>query len=386
MRLRLCLFLAAISAALFALPARSARRPRYGGGLRMEIAASVSSLAAEDLSAAETGPIGARLYDLIYPARNLNSSSTGSPAGPFQVVDWDPGRQLKLMASTEYSGSRPFVDSIEIQMGRSAKERLLDVELGKADIVEIPAEEARRAAESGVRLSTSPPDELIALVFVAGRPLAKDVRVRQALAQLVDRTSIANFILQKGGEVAGGLLPQWLSGTAFLFSTVADASAAKEQWSRIPGSPKISVGYDSGDGLEQAIAERIAVNAHEAGIPAGVTALAAYSSTIARADARLIRLPMTALMPREALVGLLGRLGPLTQVNYALQPGGSPEELYNCERTVLGDYRVIPIVWLPQVYGLSDRVRDWKAPGPGEAWPLADVWLDDATRAISNSK
>jgi hypothetical protein len=28
------------------------------------------------------------------------------------------------------------------------------------------------------------------------------------------------------------------------------------------------------------------------------------------------------------------------------------------------------------VYGLSARVRDWKTPGPGESWPLADVWLD----------
>jgi hypothetical protein len=22
-------------------------------------------------------------------------------------------------------------------------------------------------------------------------------------------------------------------------------------------------------------------------------------------------------------------------------------------------------------------VRDWKAPGPGESWPLGDVWLDE---------
>jgi hypothetical protein len=37
---------------------------------------------------------------------------------------------------------------------------------------------------------------------------------------------------------------------------------------------------------------------------------------------------------------------------------------------------VVPLVWLPQVYGLSARVRDWKAPAPGEGWALADVWLD----------
>ena len=43
---------------------------------------------------------------------------------------------------------------------------------------------------------------------------------------------------------------------------------------------------------------------------------------------------------------------------------------------MVGSHRVVPLVWLPQVYGLSARVRNWKAPGPGETWPLADVWLD----------
>jgi len=33
-------------------------------------------------------------------------------------------------------------------------------------------------------------------------------------------------------------------------------------------------------------------------------------------------------------------------------------------------------VWLPQVYGLGARVRDWEAPAAGEGWPLADVWLE----------
>jgi hypothetical protein len=37
---------------------------------------------------------------------------------------------------------------------------------------------------------------------------------------------------------------------------------------------------------------------------------------------------------------------------------------------------VVPLVWLPQVYGLSARVRDWTPPVAGESWPLADVWLE----------
>ena len=44
-------------------------------------------------------------------------------------------------------------------------------------------------------------------------------------------------------------------------------------------------------------------------------------------------------------------------------------------------HRIVPLEWVPQVYGLSARVRNWKAPAPGETWPLADVWLDPAPQA-----
>ena len=162
--------------------------------------------------------------------------------------------------------ARAFLDSIDIEMGRAPKDRLLDLELGKADFAEIPPEEARHAAERGVRVSTSKPEELVALVFVAGRPIAEDSHTREALARSIDRIAIVNFILQKEGEPAGGLLPQWSNGTAFLFSTAADAAGAKDLWAQITGSPKIVLGYDSGDSLDQMIAERIAVNARDAGI------------------------------------------------------------------------------------------------------------------------
>jgi hypothetical protein len=35
---------------------------------------------------------------------------------------------------------------------------------------------------------------------------------------------------------------------------------------------------------------------------------------------------------------------------------------------------------------LSARVRNWNAPGPGETWPLADVWLDGPAEAVSEGE
>ena len=44
MKLRSCLFLAAISCALLASPGWTARRPRYGGVLRIEISGLLNSI------------------------------------------------------------------------------------------------------------------------------------------------------------------------------------------------------------------------------------------------------------------------------------------------------------------------------------------------------
>jgi hypothetical protein len=380
---RLVIVSAGLAILLIAIPATTARRPRYGGTLRVEIGATVTSL---DLAAAavneEEDAAKREIGSLIYDVREANATFRG--AGPFHVTAFEAGKRAVLAATGDYRLGRPFVDSIEIVMGRGARERILDLELNKADFAEIPAEDARRAAEHGVRVSRSRPDELLALVFLRGgepkRSRVVDGRVREAIALAIDRVAIVNFILQKEGEPAGGLLPQWSSGTAFLFSTAADVVHAKELSAQIVPVPKIVLGYDSGDSLEQAVAERIAVDAREARIQ--LTAQAARPGLENASDARLVRLRMQSKSPGLALESFMDTLGALTKIeDKALPDLASAEDIYNRERAIVNSYRVVPLVWLPRVYGLSGRVRDWTPPGPGEGWPLADVWLDGPVEA-----
>ena len=376
---------AGLAILLFALPATTARRPRYGGTLRVEVGATVTSLdpgmaagnAAEDDAKWE-------IDSLIYDTPAAGNKFHG--AGPFHVTAFEAGKRAVLAATEDYRLGRPFVDSIEITMGRPARERILDLELNKTDFAEIPAEDARRAAERGVRVSRSQPDELLVLVFRRSVEPKKTglagARVREALALSIDRAPIVNFILQKEGEPAGGLLPQWSSGTAFLFSTTADAVHAKELSAQIVPAPKIVLGYDSGDSLEQAVAERIAVDAREARVQ--VTPQAVKRELENVTDARLIRLRMQSKSPAAALEGFTDSLAVITGLEAtALPDRASPEDIYNRERAIVSSYRVVPLVWLPRVYGLSARVRDWMAPGAGEFWPLADVWLDGPAEPAS---
>jgi len=332
-----------------------------------------------------------QLDSLLYDHRNPDGTYSGVVgSGPFQIAEWEPEKHATLSANENALSGRPFVDSIRIQIGRSARDMLLDLELGRTDLAEIPVEQARREAERGVRVSMSQPDELLALIFPAGRASADDARVREALAAAIDRASIVNFILQKNGEAAGGLLPQWSSGTAFLFSTATDAGRAKELWTQIARSPKLVLGYDSGDPLEQSVAERIVVNAKEAGISVTAQAIPGAGSAASKQgafDARLMRLRMPSLLPRVALTNFLATLGPVANIDASPLPDpASPQDIYDRERGIVSSYRVVPLVWLPQVYGLSVRVRNWKAPGPGETWPLADVWLEGATEAAGEKE
>jgi Bacterial extracellular solute-binding proteins, family 5 Middle len=376
MKLRLFPFLAAISIALAAAPAWTARRPRYGGTLRVEIGAIVNSLDPA-VAAANPGEAAAKeqIDSLLYDHRDAGGKFTGDAgSGPFHISEWQPGKRLVLGANEDYSGGRAFVDSIDIQMGRSAAARLVALELATADFAEIAPDEARNAAERGVRVSISKPDELIALVFVPGRPATQDTRVREAISRSIDRSSIVNFILQKQGEPAGGLLPQWSSGTAFLFSTASDVITAKEISRQISRTTRIVVGYDLADTLEKAIAERIAVDAHEAGMSLTVEPM---TGTPEKVDAELVRLRMPSPSPRESLARFAATLDPLAGLEAAPIPGDAPvEQLYEAQRSIVGSYRVAPLVWVPEVYGLSTRVKNWTTLQAGGAWPFADVWLE----------
>ena len=105
-------------------------------------------------------------------------------------------------------GGRPFLDGIEIQLGRPLRDQSVDLELGKTDIVELGPNELRRPAP-GRRVWSSSPVRLMALLF---GPRIEDARIREALSLAVDRTAIHSVLLQRQGELSGALLPQWLSG------------------------------------------------------------------------------------------------------------------------------------------------------------------------------
>jgi len=284
--------------------------------------------------------------------------------GPFTVSEWQPGKYLALRATENYWGNRPFVDTIQISLGQNLREQMIRFDLGKLDLVEIAPEQAHRAEMENRRTSLTQPIELLALVFARDIQNPSDEVSRQALALSVDRATINNVLLQGAGAPTGSLLPAWMSGYSFLFPSAFDISQALQLRSQSRQNVNWTLGYDINDPLARTIADRIALNARDAGISIQV------SSNIAT-DIRLARVRIDSLDCQLALSRVAQALGlPEPAVS-----GASAEDLFSAESSLLRSKRVVPLLHLRAAVGLSSSVKNWKE-SPDGSWHVSDVWME----------
>ena len=319
------------------------------------------------------------LAELAQPRYTITHGSGGSVSGTgaFQLSSsGQPGKQILLKANDDYWDARPYVDSVEITLGRSLRDQMVDLELGRADVIEVGLDQARRAAQEGKRVATSMPTEVFVLVFNSQKPGVQDERSREAIANAMDRAAITNVLLQKEGEPSGALLPQWISGYAFLFSGARNFDRALQLRAEVV-IPTLIVNYDFSDPVAKAIAERVAVNAREAGI--NMQALGENLATRGSATAlQVVRVRYGSMDPAAALSNVAAALpvaeGPSAgAVRFAAI--NSPAGLYGVERDLLNGFRLVPIAQVPEVCGLSSRVKNWVESRDGN-WNIADVWLE----------
>ena len=166
-------------------------------------------------------------------------------------------------------------------------------DLGKAQVIEVAPEQAHRAATEGRRIETSSPIELVALVFNSDPQSAADSKQREALSLSIDRRLLSSVVLQNGGEPAGGLLPNWMTGYGFLFPVDVNLVRAQQERAEVPETSVWNLGFDANDPIERVLAERIVLNARDAGLR--------FQLATGAADVRLVRVTVASLEPEVAL-------------------------------------------------------------------------------------
>ncbi len=154
--------------------------------------------------------------------------------GPFRFVKWTPGASISLEANPAYRDGRPAWDHAELRFIPNDGARVAALLAGDIDIIDaVPPESATAVSDSGkARLVTTPGNRLIYLhidsardVTPFARPAAvqtagpapsrsplRDVRVRRAMSEAINRAALVDRIMNGQGIAAGQYVPEGYPG------------------------------------------------------------------------------------------------------------------------------------------------------------------------------
>ena len=299
--------------------------------------------------------------------------------GPFRL-DRPEANRVSLRAHDAYWRARPFVDAVQIETGRPPAAQVTDLEAGRADIVSLRPTDAARVSRRGLRVEASRPSELVALVFEPHRATDAATAWRRTFSGAFDRGAIARVVLQGHGMPARTLIPAWLSGYAPIVVLPDRPALSRSAIAALPPAERdVTIRVDAGDAVSQAIAERIAADTREAGFTVKVQTAAGLAP---RADARLTRVALTPTTPDRVFAQTSARLASRGWPAIAPAENAALDATYRAEQALLDRLVVVPIVHVPSLVGLGERVG-FSTAGRARSivdWDLADVWLQGGTR------
>ena len=213
------------------------------------------------------------------------------------------------------------------------------------------------------RIERSAPVQWVGMVFARKPSSTDEANLRGALSLSIDRQTINSVLLRGSAEDTRTLLPEWMSGYSFLFPSARNLERARQLTTESKQVGAWTLTFDSADPVLRLIADRIVLNAKDAGLTVQLLNGSA-------ADLRLVRMLPASPDPYVALRDLLTRLG-LTPPSFE---NISPVALYNSEKAALESQEVIPLFHLRSTVALSPVVRGWQRRSAG-TWDLEKVWL-----------
>ncbi len=346
------------------------------------------------------------LYELALP-RNAIAVRTGRGpvvgTGPFRVLEWTPRKHATLRAFDEYWGGRPYLDAIEVTLGRTPAEQFADFAAGKAELVEVNPATLLEVERQGLRKSVGPSRQLLALIFDPNSNAVADPAVRRAIAIPLDRAALGKLIVASVLTPTNQWLPEWLHGQASgSASAVATPPSAKDinnaklalqkylhessagtlQPGSTPPAPVLSLAYDATDIKSRTVAIQLQATAKESGIKLMLVAdqPGAPPETPPDMQLRYFRVASpdyaTALIELSARVSAEALASTRESVNAAnLLPATEREAaLARVEADRMAEMWLVPIGNAPLVRGFDPRIKNWRYDAL-DGLRVEDLWL-----------
>jgi peptide/nickel transport system substrate-binding protein len=169
---------------------------------------------------------GAAIVPAEYPADKVQPSDQVIGSGRYAVESYEPGQQTVLSANPEYTGDNPAqVDQVIVQYYDKSSTLKQAVEQGEVDIAYrslSPTDISDLEGADGVNVYQEPGVEIRYLNFNLDLQEGSDEQkkaVRQAVAQVIDRESIATNVYNGAANPLFSMIP---SGYEFHTEAFAD--------------------------------------------------------------------------------------------------------------------------------------------------------------------
>ncbi len=129
--------------------------------------------------------------------------------GPFELVAYQPGSQLRFRAFAQHWRGRPAIDPLVFAITPDASVRWARLRAGECQLMAQPNPADLRAIESApaIRVQRKPGLNVAYLAFNTERGPLRDARVRRALALAIDRDALVRTIYHGAAVTARGPLP-----------------------------------------------------------------------------------------------------------------------------------------------------------------------------------
>ena len=146
-----------------------------------------------------------------------NSPDTLVSNGPFKLSKQVANEQLTVVPNPHYWGPKPTLTSIEFDIINDGAAALAKYQSGDIDVMAVqPAQAGAVAADRSLSKNVvrSPALTVYWITFRVTSPRLSNPRVRQALAQAIDRSGFVNRVFQGQGRPLETFIPQGMRGYA----------------------------------------------------------------------------------------------------------------------------------------------------------------------------
>jgi len=137
--------------------------------------------------------------------------------GPFKVTEMVSNDHIRVERNAYYWGARPALARIDFAIVNDGATALDRYRKGELDVATVQLAQAASVARDGTlsrQLVKTPNLTVFWIAFRTNSPPLDNPRLRQAIAQAIDRNAFVKEILQGEGEAATTLIPRGMHGYA----------------------------------------------------------------------------------------------------------------------------------------------------------------------------